>query len=275
MGTNENKRRGHPVAGKSAQPATDRDDGEGPSSTGTSASERAKFERLAEGWWDLRGPMRPLHMMNPVRIGFFRDEMVKRLGGGVDSAAALSGLAVLDVGCGGGLLAEPLARLGARMTGVDLEAALIDVANRHAAASGLEIDYRVATTDQLIEEDLRFDAVIASEVIEHVADPQAFVSSLAHLVRPGGLVLLSTPARTVRSFGQVIVAAEYILKWLPRGTHDWRRFLTPAETTGLLRRAGLIPLDIAGINYDLGKSCFYRTPDVRVNYMVSSIRPLA
>lgn len=240
--------------------------------TGAAAGEGAKFERLAEGWWDLHGPMRPLHMMNPVRIAFFRDEMVKHLGGDGDTVASLAGLSVLDVGCGGGLLAEPLARLGARVTGIDLEARLIEVARDHAAMSGLEIDYRVAATDQLIEEDRQFDAVIASEVIEHVADPRAFMGSLAHLVRPGGLVLLSTPARTMRSFGQVIVAAEYILRWLPRGTHDWRRFLTPAEVTGHMRHVGLVPLDIAGIGYDLGKSRFYRTTDVRVNYMISSIR---
>ncbi|HVV94764.1 MAG TPA: bifunctional 2-polyprenyl-6-hydroxyphenol methylase/3-demethylubiquinol 3-O-methyltransferase UbiG, partial [Hyphomicrobiales bacterium] len=181
--------------------------------------EVARFAALAEEWWDPRGPYAPLHKLTPTRVAYVRDRLARRHGRDVRSLRSLEGLAILDVGCGGGLLAEPLARLGAAVTGIDPAEESIAVARAHAGEAGLAVDFRATTAGALASAGARFDAVIASEVIEHVPDPEAFVATLATLARPGGLVMISTLNRTLRALALAVVGAEYVLRWVPRGTH--------------------------------------------------------
>jgi 2-polyprenyl-6-hydroxyphenyl methylase/3-demethylubiquinone-9 3-methyltransferase len=233
-------------------------------------AELAKFGALAAASWDPHGPMRPLHLMNPIRLEF----VLKQLGG-VERPGRrrrLAGLRVLDVGCGAGLLAEPLARLGAEVTGVDAAEPMIDTARAHASANELAIDYRVGTAEDLIGKLLPFDLVTALEIVEHVPDRHAFVSSLGQLARPGGTVVLSTLSRTLRSLFLAVGAAEYLLGWLPRGTHDWRRFVRPAELAANLRDAGLRPTDLAGVAYEPAYQRFRITRDPGVNYLIAAVR---
>src|SRR5580700_8856820 len=203
------------------------------------SAEVARFEALGDTWWDPDGPMAPLHRLNPIRIGWARDLIVRhfRLETGV--GAPLAGVDLIDVGCGAGLFAEPLARLGADVIGADPSLASIEVARRHAEETGAEVAYRAASVEELAAEPRRFDVVSAMEVIEHAADPKAFVASAASLVRPGGLFLASTLNRTLKSFALAIVGAEYLLRWLEPGTHRWEQFVTPIELTGFARAAGL------------------------------------
>lgn len=245
--------------------------GAGPAAGGDPA-ELAKFSALADQWWDTNGPMRPLHMMNPVRLGFIREQVVRGLGLADDTLRPFEGLRILDVGCGGGILAEPLARLGAGVVGIDLEERLLAIARAHAVERGLPITYRAASTDDLVEDGQQFDVVIASEVVEHVSDAYAFLGSLAYLVRPGGMVIVTTLAKTSRSFALAIVGAEYVLRWLPRGTHDWRRFIKPSDLCRMLRTHGLVPLKVEGIGYDAVHQRFGPVQNVDVNYMVAAIR---
>lgn len=224
------------------------------------AAEVAKFDALAARWWDPRGPMAPLHAMNPARMGW----IAERLG-------PLEGLRVLDVGCGAGLAAEWLARRGARVTGLDAAGAALEAARAHAEAEGLAIDYRQGTPESLAEGG--FDAALALEVIEHVppAARPGFLAALARAVRPGGQVILSTLNRTPRAFLAAKIGAEYLLRWLPVGTHDWRLFLRPAELGALMRRAGLAVTAVAGLSRDL-RGGFRVTRDVGVNYIMAGRR---
>ena len=238
-------------------------------------AELAKFETLDEAWWDPEGPMRPLHRLNPARLLWIRTQAVHHFGRDPGSRRPLEGLAVLDVGCGGGLLAEPLARLGARVTGIDPVRRNIEIAQAHATARGLTIDYRIATLEELVVRHETFDLVLALEVVEHVADPATFAHELAAVTRPGGLVVLSTLARTLRAFLLGVVAAEYVLGWLPPGTHDWRRFLRPSELGRLLRAAGLVPRAVTGLAYDAAHDRFTLVRDPSVNYMLAAVRPPA
>ena len=211
---------------------------------------------MAAEWWDETGPMAPLHQLNPVRLGYIRDRITAHLGLDPKTRRPLAGLRVLDVGCGGGLLAEPLSRMGVSVVGIDLASANIETARLHASRTGLEIDYRLASVEQLESEGLSFDLVCAMEVVEHVADQGAFLKSCAALVRPGeggepsGGLVLATLNRTARSFALGIVAAEYVLGWLPRGTHSWSRFIRPSEAARPLRRGGLTTIDVTGVAYD-------------------------
>jgi 2-polyprenyl-6-hydroxyphenyl methylase/3-demethylubiquinone-9 3-methyltransferase len=226
------------------------------------------MERLAASWWDPEGEFRPLHAMNPVRIGYIRDRACARLGRDPLAPRPLAGLAVLDVGCGGGLLAEPMARLGARVTGIDAGAEAIAVARAHAAERGLAIDYRLATAEALAAAGERFDLVLALEVVEHVADVGLFLRALADLTRPGGAVVMSTLNRTLRSYAFAIVGAELILRLLPRGIHDWRRFLRPSELARGLRAAGLDFADASGMVLDARTMTWRLAPhDLAVNYL--------
>lgn len=235
--------------------------------------ELAKFEALGRSWWDPKGPMAPLHKLNPVRIAYIRDRVCAQLGRSPRTTRPLHGLSVLDVGCGGGLLAEPLARLGATVTGIDPLPESIETARWHAAETGVELAYEAATLEEVVREGRRFDLVVASEVIEHVPDPEGFIAALAKAVRPGGLAILSTVSRTAWSFLTAIVGAEYLLRWLPPGTHDWRRFVRPSELAQHLRAQGLRPVHVAGIAYDGSTDSFRLSRDPSVNYLMTAQQP--
>jgi 2-polyprenyl-6-hydroxyphenyl methylase/3-demethylubiquinone-9 3-methyltransferase len=240
--------------------------------SGADARELERFAHLAAHWWDEAGPLAPLHKLNPTRLGYVRDRICSHLGRDPLAAQPLGGLAALDVGCGGGLLCEPLARLGAAVTGIDLAAASIEAAADHAQAAGLSIDYRLAAAEELVTERARFDLVCAMEVVEHVADPAGFLAACAALVRPGGGLVLATLNRTFRAFALGIVAAEYVLGWLPRGTHQWSRFVRPSEAARPLRRAGLRIDDLTGVVYDPLRDRFRLSRDTAVNYMLFATR---
>lgn len=229
--------------------------------------EIAKFDALAARWWDPAGPMRPLHAMNPLRTGWIAERLARRHGRDPAAPDALAGLSILDVGCGAGLASEALARRGARVTGLDAAGEALEAARAHAAAGGLDIAYREGLPEELPDGET-FDAVVALEVIEHVADRAAFLAALARAAKPGALVFLSTLNRTPRSFLMAKVGAEYLLRLLPVGTHDWKMFVTPAELGAGLRAAGLGVADITGMAMDPLTGRWRATRDVGVNYLV-------
>jgi 2-polyprenyl-6-hydroxyphenyl methylase/3-demethylubiquinone-9 3-methyltransferase len=243
------------------------------SATGTiDQDEVARFSRLSGQWWDPRGPMAPLHKFNPVRLGYIRDRAAGYFGRDPKRLDSLAGLRILDIGCGGGVLSEPLARLGASVVGADPSDSNIAVAQSHAAQSGLTIDYRCTTAEAmaetLAETNENFDIVLAMEVIEHVTDVGLFVDLAASLVKPGGLMFVATLNRTMKSFALAIVGAEYILRWLPRGTHQWDKFVTPNELEIAIERAGLQVTDETGVIYKLLADRWQISKDMDVNYMV-------
>jgi 2-polyprenyl-6-hydroxyphenyl methylase/3-demethylubiquinone-9 3-methyltransferase len=235
-------------------------------------AEVRRFDAMSADWWNPDGVMKPLHAMNPVRLGFIRAQIDSHFGVDPGSAAPLAGRRVVDVGCGGGLLSEPMARLGAQVVGLDPAAGNITVAVAHAETMGLSIDYRAETIEAVAARGERFDLVLALEVVEHVADVPAFIRALTLAAKPGGLVILSTLNRTLRSFGAAIIGAEYVLRWLPVGTHDWEKFVTPDELDRHLRAAGLNPLDRAGMVPDLMRGGWRLSSDTAVNYIVSARR---
>ena len=227
-----------------------------------------RFAALAGQWWDPDGPFRPLHRMNLVRLDWLRDHLCGQFGRDPLARGSREGLRVLDVGCGGGLLSEPLARMGATVTGIDAAAEGVEAARAHAAAMDLDIEYRATTAEALAEEGERFDAVLALEIVEHVADLPAFARALGALVEPDGLVALSTLNRSARSYLLAILGAEYLLRWLPRGTHDWNRFPTPQELRAALAEGGLQVVDETGFSYDPLRDVWRRSDDLSVNYGV-------
>jgi len=233
------------------------------------AREIAKFSALAGAWWDPTGKFRPLHRLNPVRLAYIRDRAAARFGREARASRPLAGLSLLDIGCGGGLLAEPLARLGARVTGIDAAETSIAAARSHAAESELEIDYRLSTAEGLAETGAGFEIVLAMEIIEHVSDVEGFMGAAARLVAPGGLLILSTLNRTAKSFALAILGAEYLLRWLPPGTHDWRRFLRPSEVAAAVRPHGLALAEAIGVTYSpLSDKWRLAAGDLDVNYMM-------
>ncbi len=235
-----------------------------------------KFSRMAESWWDPTGPFRPLHKMNPVRLDYVRDQICGQFDRDPQAPRALEGLRILDVGCGGGLLSEPLARMGAQVVGVDAAERNIPVARLHAERMGLEIDYRAGTVEALAEAGELFDAVVCLEVVEHVAHLADFVKSCAEVVRPGGILVASTLARTPQSFAMAIVGAEYLLRWLPRGTHDWRKFVNPVELDAAFIVAGLETADVSGFVYSPFRDSWRRDPrDLSCNYAAAAVKPAA
>jgi 2-polyprenyl-6-hydroxyphenyl methylase/3-demethylubiquinone-9 3-methyltransferase len=234
-----------------------------------------KFARMAETWWDPEGEMKPLHALNPVRVGFIRD----RLAGHFAIAGApgrtfepLNGIDLLDVGCGAGLLAEPLARLGANVTGIDASAEAVKAGRAHAELQGLAIDYRIGPVEALAATGAQFDAVTIMEVIEHVTDVDGFLATCGRLVRPGGIAVVSSVNRTAKSFLLAKVGAEYLLGWLPRGTHDWRRFVKPSEAARGLRAGGLRVAEVTGVVFD-PLNGWQTARDSDVNYMVVAEKP--
>ncbi len=236
------------------------------------ADEVARFAALADRWWDENGPLRPLHALNPTRIAFVRDRVAARLDRDPLGDRPLRGLGLLDIGCGGGLLAEPMARLGAAVVGIDAAADTIRVAAQHASDGGLDIDYRVATAEALAAAGERYDAVLNMEVVEHVADVDAFLAASCALVGPGGALFAATLNRTLQSFALAIVGAEYVLRWLAPGTHDWRKFVRPAELARGLRRGGLTVVEISGVGYGPLAGSWSLTTDLSVNYMAFAVR---
>jgi len=237
-------------------------------------AEVTKFNALAARWWDPTGPMRPLHRMNPLRTGWIADRLARAHGrpGRGQAGRDLAGLTILDVGCGAGLASEAFARLGARVTGIDAAPDALAAARAHAAEGGLAIDYRAAAPEELQAEGLAYDAVVALEVIEHVADHAAFLGALAALTRQGGLIFLSTLNRTPRSFLMAKLGAEYVLRLLPVGTHDWRMFVTPGELGAGLGRAGFTVADLTGMSMDPLGGDWRASRDLGVNYLVMARR---
>lgn len=233
-------------------------------------AELDKFRGLAERWWDPDGPMRPLHRMNPCRVGWIRAELCRQLGLDAAGRRPLAGLRVLDIGCGGGLMAEPLARMGAVVTGLDPAAENVETAAWHAGEVGLAIDYRAGTAEEMAAGSARFQVVLALEVVEHTPDADAFLGTAASLLAPGGLLVLSTLSRTWRAWLLGIVAAERILGWLPAGTHDWHRFVRPSEMARSLRGHGLTVTAITGIAWDTPTDSFSTVRDTSVNYMLTA-----
>jgi 2-polyprenyl-6-hydroxyphenyl methylase/3-demethylubiquinone-9 3-methyltransferase len=240
-----------------------------PASAGTvDEDEVARFSRLAGQWWDARGPMAALHKFNPLRLGYIRDRTAAHFGRDAKRLDSLAGLRMLDIGCGGGILSEPLARLGATMVGADPSASNIAVAQHHAAQSGLKIDYRSTNAEALAEAGETFDVVLAMEVVEHVADVGLFIDLAAGMVKPGGLLFVATLNRTMKSFALAIVGAEYVLRWLPRGTHQWDKFVTPDEIEIALEQGGMRITDETGVIYNLFADRWQLSSDMDVNYMV-------
>jgi len=238
------------------------------------ADEIARFSAMSEKWWDPNGVMKPLHKFNPVRLQILRDNICAHLGRDPETIEPLKGIEIIDIGCGAGLLSEPLARMGAKMTSIDASESNIEVAKIHAAQSGLEIDYRCATPEMLADEGKQFDIVLNMEVIEHVDNPQFFMQACASVLKPGGLMFVATLNRTIKSLALAKIGAEYILRWLPAGTHDWRKFVKPSEMSGYLRGAGLDLKDITGVAYNPINDTWSPAPrDLDVNYMVIAQKP--
>lgn len=239
------------------------------------AGEVDRFARMAGEWWDQTGKFRPLHKIGPVRLRFIHDHAAQAFHRNPKDARLLEGLSALDIGCGGGLIAEPLARLGARVTGIDPGRENIEVARLHAAQSGLQIDYRATTVEELGQAGLQFDLVLCLEVVEHVPDVTVFLGACGRLVRPGGLMIVSTIDRTLKSFALAIVGAEYVLRWLPRGTHQWDRFVRPDELERALKAAGLRQIDLKGMVYNPIADRWSLSDDTDVNYFAAAMRPEA
>jgi 2-polyprenyl-6-hydroxyphenyl methylase / 3-demethylubiquinone-9 3-methyltransferase len=239
------------------------------------ASEVAKFSALAAEWWDPRGKFAPLHRFNPVRLAFIRQQAAARFGRDAKSLRPFDGLSLLDIGCGGGLLSEPMARLGFAVTGADASEKNIGTARAHAAKAELAINYRAVTAEILAAEGAQFDIVLNMEVVEHVADVSAYLAACAQLVKPGGITVVATLNKTLKSLALAKFAAEYVLGWMPRGTHDWNRFIAPAELQKSLQKAGLTILKTQGVFFDVLAWDWRLASDLDVNYMVVAAKALS
>ena len=242
----------------------------------SSSVDRAEVERfaaIAPQWWDEEGAFRPLHRLNPARIAFVRDRLAGHFGRDPETRRPFAGLRLLDIGCGGGLMCEPMARLGFSVTGIDADEAALKVARQHAKDRGLAIAYRRETAEALAAAGKRYDAVLALEVVEHVADPADFIATAGRLVKPGGAFVASTLNRTPRAYLAAILGAEYLLRWLPRGTHEFKKFQRPSELAGGLRRAGLRLEELAGLAYDPWRDRWRLGTDLSVNYLLFATNP--
>ncbi len=239
-------------------------------------NEVAKFEAMAAEWWDPTGKFKPLHMMNPVRLDYITNQIAAEFGRDLVEVEPFKGLRLLDIGCGGGLLSEPMARLGAEVVGADAAAGNIPVAQVHAEQMGLDIDYRHTTAEALAEAGEQFDVVLNMEVVEHVADPLAYLTACQRLLKPGGLMVASTINRNPKSFMVAIVGAEHVMRWLPKGTHEWSKFITPDELADLITKAGLNEVDRKGMVFNpLGWSWSISDRDLSVNYAMACVKPNA
>lgn len=230
-------------------------------------AEVEKFSAMADSWWDPAGKFRPLHRLNPVRVGYIRDKVCAHFDRDPAAPQPLEGLSLIDIGCGGGLLSEPMARLGAATTGVDATPRNVEVARLHAEQTGVKVTYLNCAAEDLVAQGKQFDVVLAMEIIEHVADVDAFLGACSKLLKPGGLLFLATMSRTVKSYAVAIVGAEYVMRWLPKGTHDWNRFIRPSEMARGLRHHGLQIAELTGVSYNPFKDNFHLSRDLDVNYM--------
>ena len=236
-------------------------------------AEVAKFEAMAAEWWDPNGKFKPLHLMNPCRLDYITRQIAAEFGRDLTAQMPFAGLRILDIGCGGGLLSEPMARLGADVLGADAAPRNIPVAQLHAEQSGLTIDYRNITAEALAAAGEQFDVVLNMEVVEHVADPQAYLTACQQLLKPGGLMICSTLNRNPKSFMMAIVGAEWVMRWLPKGTHDWAKFITPDELYALIRSAGLDPVDRKGMVFNpVSWRWALSDRDLSVNYVTASVK---
>ena len=236
-------------------------------------AEVERFSVLAAEWWNPTGKFAVLHRFNPVRLAYIREQVTARLGRDPMTRQPFGGLDLLDIGCGGGLLSEPMTRLGARVTGIDPSEKNIHTAAAHAGECGLDIDYRALTAEALAATGARYDVILNMEVIEHVADAALFLSTCTSMLKPGGLMVVATINRTLKAFGLAIIGAEYVLGWLPRGTHQWEKFVTPDELKAGLARSGLVLVDLTGIVYNPIANQWRRAPDTAVNYMLVASKP--
>ena len=242
-------------------------------STTINPAEIAKFEAMAAEWWDPEGKFKPLHMLNPCRLDYIVAQIAAEFDRDSKAKAPFAGLRILDIGCGGGLLSEPMARLGAMVVGADAAPRNIPVAALHAEQSGLVIDYRVTTAEALAAAGERFDVVLNMEVIEHVADPAAYLTACQQLLKPGGLMICSTLNRNPKSFLMAIIGAEWVMRWLPKGTHDWQKFITPEELYTMIRAAGLDPVDRKGFVFNpLLWTWSLSDRDLSCNYVTASVK---
>ena len=256
----------------SAGPQT-QDPPQGSTQPGTiDRAEVDRFSRLAQEWWNPAGKFRPLHKFNPVRLAYIRQEVASRCGVSLDRPRPFQGMRLLDIGCGGGLLSEPMARLGFDVVGADASEVNIEVARIHAERSGIAVDYRATTAEALAEQGETFDVVLNMEVVEHVADVPLFLRSCAAMVRPGGLMFVATINRTAKARLFAIYAAENVLRWLPKGTHEYERLVQPHEIEGPLEKAGLRVVDRTGVSYDVFRDSWRRTLDMDMNYMLLAQR---
>jgi len=239
------------------------------------SGEIAKFSAMAAEWWDPAGKFAPLHKFNPVRLGFIRQTAAAHFGRDGRALRPFEGLRLLDIGCGGGLLCEPMARLGFAVTGADASEKNIKVAAAHAQQSGLAIDYRCTTAEALAEAGEKFDFILNMEVVEHVADLPGFLAACMAMLKPGGITIVATMNKTLKSLALAKIGAEYVLGWLPRGTHDWSRFIPPATLKGLLEETGLKTLKTQGVSFDPLRWDWRLGGDTDVNYMIVATRPSA
>lgn len=243
------------------------------SQTTVDPAEVAKFEAMAAEWWDPAGKFKPLHMLNPCRLDYITNQIAGEFDRDLTTALPFAGLRLLDIGCGGGLLSEPMARLGAEVVGADAAAGNLPVARIHAEQSGLDIDYRHTTAEDMAAASEQFDVVLNMEVVEHVADPLSFLTACHDLLKPGGLHLCSTINRNPKSYAMAIFGAEVVMRWLPRGTHDWSKFITPDELYDLMRQAGLDPVDRKGFVFNpISWNWSLSDRDLSVNYVTASLR---
>ena len=234
--------------------------------------EIARFSKISATWWDENGPFKPLHHMNPTRLEYVTQQIIQCYSKNTDISLNFQGLSIIDIGCGGGLMSEPLTRLGANVTGIDGSDKTIDVASAHAQLMGLDIDYRCTTAEDLAATGVQYDVVLALEIVEHVADVPGFIKTCQSLAKPGGLVIFSTLNRTLKSYAIAIVGAEYVMRWLPVGTHEWKKFLTPGELGGYMRETGLTLGDISGMSFNPIAWSWSLSQDLAVNYFISGTK---